>query len=192
MSLVSFLRRVTHRGTSVIGLAVVTIACGSDPTAPEVDDPFIRTDQDVYEVHIDRLDSAGSPWFFSLDVGFTYTNRSTEGTEIPVCQGPRPPLLAKWIEGRWEPVLEPVFALCGFGSITFNPGDEYVDALQITVYDPESAVGVEWEGGKVSGIYRLEWGVLSASGDLAPRANRVSNNFELRGSCEAEVDCPDL
>ena len=145
----------------------------------EVADPLIQTDARSYELTV------GPDWY-SVNVPYTFDNRTGGAVYLVNCQGGFRQNLQRWDGKQWVDAWSPVLLACLSEPIVIAAGASFADALAVWGGAPSSNFSPRFEPEYPSGTYRVVWhDALSTYQDRVPFGEpipldaRVSNTFEL-------------
>jgi hypothetical protein len=174
----------------LLATATAAACAGGSPTGPPSEDgvpsppaelpaPALSTDADRYV-----LERTTIGW--EAAIPFTYENRTRGPVFVVSCLHPTPPILEKWVGGRWVTAWSPTVPACLGPVLRVEAGERYSDGLRVFAGYPENNWHPKFDVAEPEGTYRLVWDVLSSYdpgrypfGDPLPLHLRVSNSFEL-------------
>jgi hypothetical protein len=164
-------------------LAVVALAACNGPFELESGDGFLmRTAAYSY-----TLRTISSRW--EVDIPYTYENRTGGRVFLVNCNGYVAPFLEQKVAGgEWRMGWGAPENDCLSPPVIIEPGAIFSDTLRVYGFPPGSGNAYPQFSGPVTGIYRLRWNRALTSfqtrapfGEELPLAQRVSNEFVLRG-----------
>ncbi len=118
-------------------------------------------------------------------IPFTYRNSTAGPVFVMTCNGPHPPTLEKWVDGRWVAAWNAVRLMCLGPVLRIESGATYSGSLGLFAGFPSGNYYPKFQFDDPEGVYRLVWEPLSSYqpqspfGPLLPLDDRVSNPFEL-------------
>jgi hypothetical protein len=179
---------VRLKALGAAGTALFTVLSGCHGLLePEQEHaPLISTDKPSYEAVVRGWRSAGdSFWVVTFTVRLTYVNRTGNPLYISYCQGPNPPQLERFVQGRWEVAYQPPHLLCA-GRHRIDPGRAFTYEFDVQGHDPRINTEPRWIPETLGGLYRVVWWPVwsepHGSWDVIPLKHRVSNTFQVTGS----------
>ena len=160
-----------------VALIFATVACGQARTsASAVARPSLTTDSARYTVRFGRP-------YYRVRIGFVYRNGTSAPVSANYCRSPAPPMLEKWVDGRWVLAYAPAMLLCkSEPPFRVASGEEYRSVIDVAAAKPGLHFGPELAVASIPGIYRLRW-ILSTGPDPDDRTlgtvEAISASFEL-------------
>ena len=140
----------------------------------------IQTDSSVY-----HLRTAGHS--HELTINLAYTNPTPGPVYIPTCREPGPPVLQKWVDGKWVTAYSPVVLLCLGPPVVIRAGEAYSYTYRVLASRSPNSIP-RLQVAEIPGRYRLVWHILGTwtpngpepgLGQLLPEEQRVSNPFTV-------------
>lgn len=166
---------------SVCGCSANADVIGPDPIdtlEAARQNPLVQTDSSRY--HVRTTDR-----WHEITMRVSFINRTPEQAYFRGCRDPDPPIMEKLEDGEWVIAYHAPVALC-FGSATIvEPGQRYEYVYRIVSGLSGSDVGTRFQVEELSGVYRLNWGILRkwdrdpSLWELLPLEQRISQPFEL-------------
>ena len=163
---------VVAAGCSVLDSSPASKLGDADPEVP-----MIQTEQTTFSY------GGGAT---KVVIAATYTNETDDTVLIDPCGQNTPSFALERKEGKWETVYQSVCALIYVPPFEVAPESTFVASQLISLTsgeraDEESPV-TKYRFEREPGTYRLAWNVREAStGELLPKKQRVSNEFEITG-----------
>ena len=137
----------------------------------------IQTEGTRFEVA--HLENSRGDTLVQFNIGFTYTNRSTEDRYLIGCNRPPEPDLERQVDGQWVLAYTPGHDLCLSPPWHLMPGASLQDSLFVLFLSMRHFKPVFRAG--ISGVYRLVGEVYRdpEGNELVEKSKRVSNAFRL-------------
>ena len=148
--------------------------------SPIVTGAPIQTDKSVYEMRT-------TTQAHELTIHLAYTNPTAGPVYIPTCREPGPPVLQKWVDGKWVTAYSPVVLLCLGPPVVIAAGETYRYTYRVFASRSPNSIP-RFEVAKIPGEYRLVWHILGTwtpngpepgLGKLLPEEERISNTFQI-------------
>ena len=167
------------RPKGLIALAVLT-SCVSSRAGPHRistnGQATIRTDSAQYTVPV--VDGR-----YQVSISFVLTNATTTSISADYCKEPGPPILEKFINGRWHLAYTADSFLCQAVPPFILPVDgSHRGVLQVVALPLGSTHGNALRVDSIPGTYRLRWMLNAGTDPRAPGTSTVqaiSNGFRL-------------
>lgn len=169
--------------SSLSGCQALNVVGSEDPLRshfPNGTGAPIQTDRSVYEMRTTQ-------YAHELTIDLAYTNPTPEPAYIPTCREPGPPILQKWVDGKWVTAYSPVVLRCLGPPVVIDAGETYSYTYRVFASrSPNSFPRLQVT--EIPGQYRLVWHILGTwtpngpepgLGQVLPEEQRVSNTFMI-------------
>ena len=175
VALIAFSQLAGCRALSVLGSEDQ-----SRNESPIVTGAPIQTDKSVYEMR-------STTQAHELTIHLAYTNPTAGPVYIPTCREPGPPVLQKWVDGKWVTAYSPVVSLCLGPPVVIAAGETYSYTYRVFASRSPNSIP-RFQVAEIPGQYRLMWHILGTwtpngpgpgLGQLLPEEQRVSNTFTI-------------
>ncbi len=149
-------------------------------TGPKIDRlPGIQTEGASFHF-------SGEYEYRSVEIPYTFTNRTGAPVYIVNCRGAFGVQLERWEQETWKAVWSPVLLACLGAPIVIEAGESRPYTLKVSAGEFGSNYHPQFDRPDPSGTYRIVWTDALSSfqdrlpfGGQIPLEHRVSNEFQL-------------